>query len=67
MAYSQAELDALKTAFASGTLEVTFEGKHVKYGDAADLLTRIRAIESEIAARANRPLPVAGKASFRQG
>lgn len=67
MAYSQAELDALKTAFASGTLEVTFEGKRVKYGDAADLLTRIRAIESEIAAGSNRPLPVAGKAGFRRG
>ena len=67
MAYSQAELDALKTAFASGTLEVTFEGKRVKYGDAADLLTRIRAIESEINAGANRPLPVAGKARFRRG
>ena len=67
MAYSQAELDALKTAFASGTLEVTFEGKRVKYGDAADLLTRIRAIESEIAAGANRPFPVAGKAGFRRG
>ena len=67
MAYSQAELDALKTAFASGTLEVTFEGKRGKYGDAADLLTRIRAIESEIAATSNRPLPVAGKAGFRRG
>ena len=67
MAYSQAELDALKTAFASGTLEVTFEGKRVKYGDAADLLTRIRAIESEIATGTNRPLPVAGKAGFRRG
>lgn len=67
MAYSQGELDALKTAFASGTLEVTFEGKRVKYGDAADLLTRIRAIESEIAAGSNRPLPVAGKAGFRRG
>ena len=67
MAYSQAELDALKSAFASGTLEVTFEGKRVKYGDAADLLTRIRAIESEIAAGSNRPLPVAGKARFRRG
>ena len=67
MAYSQAELDALKTAFASGTLEVTFEGKRVKYGDAADLLTRIRAIESEIAATSNRPLPVAGVSRFRRG
>ena len=67
MAYSQAELDALKSAFASGTLEVTFEGKRVKYGDAADLLTRIRAIESEIAATSNRPLPVAGTAGFRRG
>ena len=67
MAYSQAELDALKSAFASGTLEVTFEGKRVKYGDAADLLMRIRAIESEIAAGSNRPLPVAGKAGFSRG
>ena len=67
MAWTQAELDALKSAFASGTLEVTFEGKRVKYGDAADLLTRIRAIESEIAATSNRSLPVAGVSRFRRG
>lgn len=67
MAWTQAELDALKSAFASGTLEVTFEGKRVKYGDAADLLTRIRAIESEIAATSNRQLPVAGVSRFRRG
>lgn len=67
MAYTQAELDALKQAFASGTLEVTFEGKRVKYGDATDLLTRIRAIESEIAATTSQPLPVGRFAGYRRG
>ena len=66
MAWTQAELDALKSAFAQGTLEVTFEGKRVKYDDTQGLLTRIRAMESEIAAGSNRALPVAGFAGFRR-
>lgn len=68
MAFSQLELDALKQAFAAGALRVTFEGKTVEYGDASDLLKRIRVIEAEIGATTTgRPRPVAGFAGFRRG
>ena len=68
MAFSQLELDALKQAFAAGALRVTFEGKTVEYGNADDLLKRIRVIEADIAATATgRQRPVAGFAGFRRG
>ena len=67
MAWTQAELDALKRAYAAGTLRVTSEGRTVEYGNAADLLSRVRIIESEMAQITGAPLPVAGFASFRRG
>lgn len=67
MAWTQAELDALKRAYASGTLRVAYEGKTVEYGSEADLIRRIRTIESEIAAAAGTPKPRRSLASFRKG
>ena len=67
MAWTQSELDALKRAYAAGTLRVTSDGRTVEYGNAADLLSRMRTIESEMAQAAGSPLPVAGFASFRRG
>jgi len=67
MTWSQAELDALKRAFASGTLRVTYEGRSVEYGSAADLLQRIRTVESEMAAAEGRPKPKRSLATFRKG
>ena len=55
MTWSQAELDALRKAYASGTLRVSYEGRSVEYGSAADLLQRIRTIESEMT-DADQPL-----------
>ena len=49
MPWTQSELDALKKAYAAGTLRVSFEGRSVEYGSAADLLSRIRIIEAEMA------------------
>ncbi|HVY21184.1 MAG TPA: hypothetical protein VHA70_14040 [Bauldia sp.] len=65
--WSNVELDALKRAFASGTLRVSYEGKSVEYGSADDLLKRIRTIEREIAAATPSPLPRAGFAGFSRG
>lgn len=48
MSFTQAELDALKEAYASGALRITHEGKTVEYGSEADLLRRIRVIEGEM-------------------
>lgn len=67
MSWSQAELDALKTAFASGTLRVRYEDKLIEYGSADDLMKRIQTIENEIRATSGNPRPVAGYASFGRG
>jgi hypothetical protein len=67
MTWTQPELDALKKAFAAGTLRVSFEGRSVEYGSAADLLSRIRIIEAEMAAQSGSVAPKRSLASFRKG
>jgi hypothetical protein len=67
MSWTASELDALKRAYAAGTLRVSYDGKTVEYGSAADLLSRIRTIEREMAAGTTKPLPVAGFAGFSRG
>ncbi|MTH62102.1 phage head-tail joining protein [Paracoccus litorisediminis] len=65
MAWTQAELDALKSAYATGTTRVSYEGRTVEYDSGAALLERIRVIEAEIAAGGGgRKRPSAGFASF---
>ena len=68
MAFTQALLDALKLAYASGTTRVTYEGKTVEYASAKDLMQRISFIERELnphSAKAARPS--AGFVRFRRG
>ena len=67
MSWTQEELAALKQAYASGTTRVSYDGKSVDYGTAADLLGRIRVIEAELAATAGRPRPRRSFASFSKG
>lgn len=64
--WTETELAALKRAYASGTLRVSYDGKSVEYGSAADLLGRIRTIERAMTG-AGKPLPVAGLAGFNRG
>jgi len=64
MAWTTAELDALKSAYASGTTSVSYEGKTVSYDSGSGILARIRVIESEIAAASGKPKPRAGFARF---
>ena len=64
--WTESELTALRRAYASGTLRVSYDGRSVEYGSAEDLLVRIRTIERAIAG-AVRPLPVAGLAGFSRG
>lgn len=66
MAWTQGELDALKAAYARGTLRVSYEGKTVEYGSQDDLIRRIRTIEREVAAEAGRPRPQRSLATFRK-
>ena len=61
------ELQALRRAYASGTLRVSYDGRSVEYGSAEDLLRRIRLIEGEIAAASGRPKPRRSFASFAKG
>lgn len=67
MAWTQAELDALKSAYAMGVTRVEYEGKVTTYPSGSDLLRRIREIEAEIAAGAGNKKPVAGFARFSRG
>lgn len=64
--WTEAELAALKRAYASGTTRVSYDGKTVEYGSAEDLLGRIRTVERQIAS-ASKPLPIAGFAGFSRG
>jgi len=64
MTWTESELAALRRAYASGTLRVSYEGRTVEYGSAADPLPRIRTIEREMTAASDNRLPLAGFASF---
>ena len=67
MVWSETELDALRSAFAAGTLRVTYDGRTVEFGDANDLLKRIRIIERELASAAGSAKPSRSLASFTKG
>lgn len=67
MSWSQKELDALRRAYASGTLRVTYDGRTVQYDDADGLLKRIKTIEADMNVAAGRPRPRVGIARFRRG
>lgn len=67
MSFSQAELDALRRAYAAGALVVEYDGRRLTYGNAADLLARIRFVEGQLATSSSGSRPVAGKASFSRG
>jgi electron transfer flavoprotein alpha subunit len=67
MAWTQIELDALKAAYARGTLRVTYDGKTVEYGSEADLKRRIETLASALAAEAGQSRPTAGFAGYARG
>lgn len=67
MNWTQGEVDALRRAYAAGTLRVSYDGRSVDYGSAADLLSRIRTIEREMAGNTSSKLPMAGFAGFGRG
>ncbi len=67
MTWTEAELEALRRAYASGTLRVSYDGKTVEYGSEADLLRRIRTLEREMARASGRLKPRRSLATFRKG
>ena len=50
MAYSQAQLEALEAALASGTLRVTFEGRSLEYRSVDELKKAIAEVKAAMAA-----------------
>jgi hypothetical protein len=63
MALTQADLDRIDTALASGELEIEQDGKRVRYASASDLLSRRAFVASAIAGgTASSPRPTG---SFR--
>ena len=68
MAWTQADLDALKEAYATGTLLVRMpDGREVRYPTGDDLLRRIRIVEADLmAATSGQPAPVGRFATFRR-
>lgn len=67
MAFSSQELDALKAAYATGVVEVEYDGKRTKYDSGAAILRRIRVIEAEIAAATSAPRNMSTYATFNRG
>ena len=58
MTYTEAELSALRRAYASGAVEVTYDGKTIRYDSGAALLRRIREIEGAMTTAAPRTMAV---------
>jgi hypothetical protein len=48
MAYTQADIDALKAAMATGTRRVTYGDKTVEYRDQADMERQLQAMQAEV-------------------
>lgn len=66
MAYTETELAALKKAYASGVLEVRYDGITTRYDDGPALLARIRVIEAEMNAASGRRRTMVGFATFNR-
>lgn len=65
--FTQAQLAAIKEAYASGITRVTYDGKTTEYRSLAEMKQIIATIEAELAAEAGRARPVAGYVSFKRG
>ena len=64
--FTQAQLDAIKRAYASGVTEVSYDGKTTKYRSLNEMRQIIATIEAALAAQGGKKLPIAGFASFRR-
>lgn len=64
--FTQAQLDAIKRAYATGVTRVTYDGKTTEYRSLDEMHRIITTIEADVAAQAGRKKPIAGYASFRR-
>lgn len=65
--FTQAQLDAIKEAFASGITRVSYDGKTTEYRSLGEMRQIIGAIEASLADDAGNSRPAAGYASFKRG
>ena len=65
--WTEAELAALKRAYAAGRLKVAYGQTSVTYGSAEDLLSRVQTIERTMMVTAGQNRAIAGVAGFRRG
>lgn len=54
MAYTQTQLEALQAALASGELEVSHEGRRVRYRSIAELKDAIAQVQSQLNSQAGK-------------
>ncbi len=67
MSFTQAQLDALDVAIASGTLRVTYDGKTIEYRSMADLRTARRLVAEGVAAGTSSGPPTFVNPVFDRG
>lgn len=67
MAFTQTHLDELKNAYAQGATRVVHDGKAVEYGSEADMLRRIRLVESELEKTNGNSSTMSTFAGFNRG
>lgn len=61
MAFSQADLDAIRSAIAKGELSVTLDGRSVTYRSVSELLLAEQRIAGSLSARPRQSYIVASK------
>jgi hypothetical protein len=64
MAFTQTQLDALETAIASGTLEVRYGDKTVRYQSTSDMIKARDLIRDQLSSSSATPKSRATFASF---
>lgn len=67
MAWTQAQLDALKAAYAEGTRSVSFGDRSVTYQSQAEMAAAITTIAADLARRATPARPRVWKAYAEKG
>ena len=67
MAYTQANLDTLKAALASGTLRIQYEDRAIVYRDLDEIRQAIQIVEAELAQQAGTPRQTRSYAKFSKG
>jgi hypothetical protein len=67
MAYTQAHLDALKSALASGATQIRYEDRMLEFRDVDQLIKAIAVVEGELASAAGTSRQTRSFAKFSKG